>query len=51
MVESPSLVMFQRDVGVMIRLGGGLGSGRLMIGLDDLKGVFQHKYSYDSIIL
>jgi len=33
------------------RFSGGLGSVQLMIGLDDLKGLFQHKWFQDSIIL
>jgi len=28
----------------------GLGSARFVIGLDDLKGLFQHKRFYDSVI-
>ena len=30
---------------------GGLGSARLTVGLDDLKGLFQPKLFYDSMIL
>jgi len=30
---------------------GGLGSARLMVGLDDLKGLFHPKWFYDSVIL
>ena len=42
-VESPSLEVFKRRVDVVLRLwfSGGLGSDRLAVGLDDLKGLFQ----------
>ncbi|KAK4826031.1 hypothetical protein QYF61_003852 [Mycteria americana] len=44
-VESPSLEVFKRCVYVALRdmINGGLGSVRFMVGLDDLKGLFQPK--------
>lgn len=51
-VESLSLEIFRRHVGMALRdiIYGGLGSIRLMIGHNDLKGLFQHKYFCDSMI-
>ncbi|GAB0186551.1 hypothetical protein GRJ2_001120400 [Grus japonensis] len=40
-VDSPSLEVFKRRIDVV--LSGGLGSARLMVGLDDLNGLFQSK--------
>ena len=44
-VESPSLEVFKSHVDVVLRdmVSGGLGSVRLTVGLDDLKGSFQPK--------
>ena len=42
-VESPSLEVFKRCVDVVLRFSGGLGSIRLMVGLNDVKGLFQPK--------
>lgn len=43
---------YLEDVGMALRdiIYGGLGSIRLMIGHNDLKGLFQHKYFCDSTI-
>lgn len=51
-VESLSLEIFRRHVGMALRdiIYGGLGSIRLMIGHNDLKGLFQQKYFFDSTI-
>ncbi|KAK4817432.1 hypothetical protein QYF61_014508 [Mycteria americana] len=50
-VESPSLEVFKRYVDVVLRdmYSGGLGSARLMVGLDHLKCFFQPKSFYDSM--
>ncbi|KAK4827918.1 LOW QUALITY PROTEIN: hypothetical protein QYF61_022366 [Mycteria americana] len=50
-VESPSLEVFERHVDVVLRFSGGLGSARLTVELDVLKGLFQPKQFYDSMIL
>lgn len=42
-VQTPSLEAFRRCVYVAFRFGGGLGSVRLMVGLGDIKGLFQPK--------
>ena len=48
-VESPSLEVFKRCVDVLgTWFSGGLGSVRLTVGRDDLKGLFQPKRFYDS---
>jgi len=47
-VESPSLEVVKRCLGTWF--SGGFGSVRLMVGLDDLTGLFQHKLFYDSIL-
>jgi len=36
---------------MILRFSGGLGSARLMVGLHGLKGLFQPKQFYDSVIL
>lgn len=48
---SPSLEGFKGclDVDLGIWFSGGLGGAGLMVGLDDLRGIFQHKLFYDSI--
>ncbi|KAK4823922.1 hypothetical protein QYF61_008308 [Mycteria americana] len=50
-VESPSLEVFKRRVDVVLVtwFSGGLGNVRLMVELDDLKGLFQPKRFYDSV--
>ena len=42
-VESPSLEVFKICVGVGTGFSGGLGSARLTVALNDLKGLFQPK--------
>ncbi|KAK4817845.1 hypothetical protein QYF61_001007 [Mycteria americana] len=50
-VESPSLEVFKRclDEVLRTRYSGGLGSVRFMVGLDDLKGLFQPTRFCDSV--
>lgn len=50
MVESPSLEGFKKDVDVALNswFSGGLGNSRLMVGLDELGGFFQHKWLYNT---
>jgi len=53
-IESPSLEVFKRCVYVTLRgtwFSVGLGSAGLMVGIDDVKGLFQPKQFYDSMIL
>jgi len=52
MVESPSLKVFKRPIDVVLRdiVQWPLRSARLMVGLDDLKGLFQPKRFYGFIL-
>ena len=43
-VESSSLDVFKRCVDGVFRFSGRLGSARLVVGLDDLRGIFQPKW-------
>jgi len=51
-VESPSLEAFKRPADVVLRdmVSGGLGSVRLTVRFNDLKGLSQPKQFYDSMI-
>ena len=50
-VESPSLEVFKRRVDTVLRDMDGLGSDRLVVGFDDLKGLLQPKWFYDPVTL
>jgi len=52
-VESPSLGYLKTAQTLCLAtwLSGGLGSVKFMVGLNDLKGLFQPKRSYDSVLL